>query len=119
MKNEILEFDKRNIGIEEIKEHVKFYVDKSSEGFKLLSDGNKKDAMEILKEIRSVMKLENKYYSKSRLYEFILNNKEYNNYCSALNDILAHQTNTNSYENLLSNLYDVEDYMRYYCSDLL
>lgn len=36
MKNKVLEFDKRNVRIEEIKEHVKFYIDKSNEGFKLL-----------------------------------------------------------------------------------
>ncbi|UFH65069.1 hypothetical protein KQH81_00385 [Clostridium cadaveris] len=119
MKNKVLEFDKRNVRIEEIKEHVKFYIDKSNDGFKLLSDGNKKDAMEVLKEIRDIMKLENKYYNKSKLEDVILSKKEYNNYCSALRDILAHQINTNSYDNLSSNLYDIEDYMMYYCADIL
>lgn len=119
MKNRILEFDKRKVDVSEIQEHVIFYIGKSDYGFKLLSDGDKKGAMGVLQEIRKIMKLEYAYYSKSKINDIILNDVNYNNYCSAIVDIIAHQTQTTSYKMLSSNLYDIGDYMRYYCSDML
>lgn len=119
MKIKVLEFDKREIDINEIRENVKFYVDKCNYGFQLISHGDNKGAMEILREIRNLMKFEENYYNKYMVQEVILNNRDYNNYCSAINDIMAHQTQTTSYKMLSSNLYDIEDYMRYHCSDML
>jgi|GEM_PF-4192736 len=41
MKNIILEFDKREISEEEIKEHINYYNTKAEEGVNLLSLGKK------------------------------------------------------------------------------
>ena len=67
MKNIILEFDKRIIEKEEMKEHIDYYVSMAQKGFNFLNNNDKKGAMEVLKEIRKYMKEEFNYYNKSKV----------------------------------------------------
>lgn len=114
MKNIILEFDKRIIEKEEMREHIGYYVSMSEKGFDLLNNGDKKGAMEILKEIRRYMKSEFDYYNKIKVSKYIEKNKLYSTYCNGLYEAFAKQINPTSYETLSSNLYDIEDYMSNY-----
>ena len=111
MKNIILEFDKRRIEKEEMREHIDYYVSMAEKGFELLNINDKKGAMEILKEIRKYMKSEFEYYNKSKVNKYIENNKSYSVYCNGLYEAFSKQTRPTSYEMLSSNLYDVQDYM--------
>lgn len=119
MKNNILEFDKRSIDISELQDHIKFYIYKSEEGFKLLSNGDKKAAMEILQEIRKIMKPEYDYYNRYKIQNIIYNDHNYNNYYSAIIDIIGSQKDSNAYDNLDSYLDDVQYAMRWHCGELL
>ena len=114
MKNIILEFDKRKIDKEEMREHIDYYVSMSEKGFEFLSKNDKKGAMEILKEIRKYMKSEFDYYNKSKVSKYVENNKLYSTYCNGIYEAFAKQTRPTSYEMLSSNLYDIQDYMSHY-----
>ncbi|MDU3721987.1 MAG: hypothetical protein E7G24_02070 [Clostridium celatum] len=114
MKNIVLEFDKRIIEKEEMREHIDYYVSMAEKGFELLNNGDKKGAMEILKEIRKYMKSEFDYYNKTKVSKYIENNKLYSIYCNGIYEAFAKQTRPTSYEMLSSNLYDVQDYISHY-----
>ena len=114
MKNIVLEFDKRIIEKEEMREHIDYYVSMAEKGFELINNGDKKGAMEILKEIRKCMKSEFDYYNKTKVSKYIENNKVYSIYCNGVYEAFAKQTRPTSYEMLSSNLYDVQDYMSHY-----
>ncbi|GAA0085283.1 hypothetical protein UT300007_17220 [Clostridium sp. CTA-7] len=114
MKNNILEFDKREISIDEIRENVDYYISMAKKGFEFLNDNNKKVAMEVLKEIRIYMKEEFSYYSKSKVQRYINANNMYMTYYNGLYEAFAKQNRPTAYETLSSNLYDIEDYMSNY-----
>lgn len=114
MENIILEFDKREVEKEEMKEHIDYYVSMAEKGFELLDNKDKKGAMEILKEIRKYMKSEFDYYNKSKVSKYVENNNFYSIYCNGLYEAFAKQIRPTSYEMLSSNLYDVQDYMSHY-----
>lgn len=113
MKNIILEFDKRNVCIEEIQDHVNYYRETAEKGMKLYSEGNKKEAMLILKELRNSLKLEYGYYDKAKIMNVIYKNKYYRKYKEAVDNAYVKQNKPNAYEWLHSNLYDIYDYMGY------
>ncbi|XZH20814.1 hypothetical protein ACSW87_04910 [Clostridium perfringens] len=114
MKNTILKFDQRIILKDEMLEHIKFYSKKANEGMELFEKGNKKEAMSILREIRSCLKEEYSYYDKVKVQKIISENKLYSTYCWGVFQAYVKQMKPNSYETLYSNLYDVEDYITNY-----
>ncbi|MEK5028729.1 hypothetical protein [Paenibacillus sp. FSL M7-1046] len=114
----VLLFDKNEISVEQVIERVKHYVDLAEKGMKLL-ESNKSAALACLKEIRSTMAEEYKYYYRSKVEPFIIENHLYNTYRSFIDDAFAKQNSPNSYDTLNSNLYDVMDYGRYYFSRYL
>lgn len=114
MENIILQFDKRIVSKDEMREHIEFYSRKANEGMKLFEKGDKKGAMVILREIRRYLKEEYSYYDKVKVQEFISENKFYSTYYWGIFQAYAKQMNPNSYETLYSNLYDVEDYITNY-----
>ncbi|PRR79779.1 hypothetical protein [Clostridium vincentii] len=71
--------------------------------------------MDILQEIRKIMKPEYDYYNKCIVQDIIYNDNNYN----AIYDIIGNQKDPNSYNQLNNNLDDVQGYMRYHCSELL
>lgn len=77
MRNLVLEFDKREILEEEIKEHIKFYSQKAEEGMNFFEEGNKKEALNVLREIRKYLKEEYIYYRKGSTQEYIIRNSGY------------------------------------------
>ncbi|WP_338597005.1 hypothetical protein [Clostridium baratii] len=114
MNNNVLKFDEREISMDEMIEHIKFYSEKAEEGMKLYSDGNKKEAMSILREIRNNLKEEYNYYNKARVQEYINSNKYYMTYYNGIFQAYVKQMYPNEYKWLHSNLYDVKDYISNY-----
>ncbi|WP_338630486.1 hypothetical protein [Clostridium baratii] len=114
MKDNILEFDKREISISEMIEHIKFYSEKAKKGKKLYSDGDQKGAMNILREIRKNLKEEYNYYKKTRVQEYINSNKYYIRYYNGIFQAYVKQMYPNEYKWLHSNLCDVTDYISSY-----
>lgn len=114
MENIILEFDKRIISKEEMLHHLNYYSKKSEEGMKLYSDGNKKEAKIILKELMSLLKQESKYYDKTSVGKYTIQNKLYSTYTSSIREAYAKPINTNSYEMLFMNLEDINFQTSYY-----
>lgn len=114
MENIILEFDKRIISKEEMLQHLNYYSKKSEEGMKLYSDGNKDEAKTILKELMSLLKQENKYYEKTSVSKYTIQDKLYSTYTSSINEAHAKPIRTSSYEMLFSNLEDIYFQTSYY-----
>ncbi|MVO70817.1 hypothetical protein GOD95_05085 [Paeniclostridium sordellii] len=114
MENIILEFDKRVVSKEEMFEHLNHYSQKSEEGMRLCSDGNKKEAILLFREIMSLLKKESKYYDKSSIGVYTIQDKLYSTYTSAIREAYAKPINTNSYETLFSNLEDIHFQTNYY-----
>ncbi|MDQ0150024.1 hypothetical protein ACFO6R_08405 [Eubacterium multiforme] len=114
MKDNVLKFDEREISINEMIEHIEFYSKKAEEGMKLFSDGNKKDAMGILREIRKILKEEYSYYKKVNVQKYINSNKYYMIYYNGVFQAYVKQMYPNEYKWLHSNLYDVRDYISNY-----
>lgn len=107
MENIILEFDKKVVSKEEMFKHLNYYIQKSDEGMRLYSGGNKKEAMVVFRELMSLLKQESKYYDKSGVGKYTIQDKLYSTYTSAIREAYAKPTNTNSYETLFSNLEDI------------
>lgn len=114
MKNNILEFDKRKIGLDEIREHVDYYVGTAKKGFEFLKNNDKKEVMVVLKEIRKYMRGEFNYYNKSKVEKYISSNKMYSIYWNGLYQAFVKQNNPTSYHMVSSNLYDIKSYMGNY-----
>lgn len=114
----VLLFDKNNVTEEQIKTHVLHYVGLAEKGLKMIQV-DKAAAMTCLKEIRSTMKEEYKYYSRSKIQGLISGNHLYNTYYAFIQDAFVKQSNPNSYDKLSSNLYDVMDYGRHYFRNYL
>ena len=114
MENIILEFDKRDVSKEEMLEHIKYYSTKSTEAMKLYSDGKKKEAREIFKDLRVKLQLEYKYYDKASVQKSLSKNYYYITYAHGITQAYVKQNNPNSNKTLFSNLYDIHDYISNY-----
>lgn len=114
MENMILEFDKRTITKEEMGQRAKYYAKKADEGIKLYSEGNKIEAMQILRELRKFLKAEYSYYSKDSVDKYIKENSLYKIYKQGLSDAYINQNYPKAYHHLHSNLCDIGDYISNY-----
>lgn len=104
----VLPFDREEISIDEIKEHLLWYGNKVEEAYKV---SDKKDALSILKEINGVLKQEDHYCNLIKVSRVTQKNALYHEYSRGISNAFAHQSKTNSYSTLKSNLYDIGDYL--------
>lgn len=109
MDNMVLEFDKRTITKEEMSKRAKYYAKKADEGIKLYTEGNKIEAMQILREIRKYLKAEYSYYSKDTVDKYIEKNYLYRVYRKGLSEAYINQNYPKAYHHLHRNLCDIED----------
>lgn len=114
MKEIVLKFDDRKVEIQELKEHLDYYLKRSNEGMDLFSQDRKKEAYEVLKELRKQLKEEYNFYNKKKVKEYIYNNDKYTNYYAAICDAFCNIQQPTAYETLYSNLYDINDYIMFY-----
>lgn len=117
MELEAFDFSK-NITEKELLEHIRYYYTMSRIATKI-AETNKREAMEMYKEIRNNLNIEYKEYHKVRNFDFIHKNGVYSQYVDNITNACVKPTNVNSYERLNSNLYDVQDYIDYGFDDFL
>ena len=115
LKNEVLEFEKNVITESEMAEHVNYYYQRANEGMSIQHDGDKAQAMKILRELNRTLEKEYKHYNLKRVGEAIERYPAAFAYKGAITDAFAHQTNKTAYDMLSSNLYDISDYMQINC----
>ena len=115
LKNEVLEFERTVITESEMAEHVNYYYQRASEGMSIQHDGDKAQAMKILRELNRTLEKEYKHYKLKRVEEVIDPYPATSAYKSAITEAFAHQTNKTAYDMLSSNLYDISDYMQINC----
>jgi hypothetical protein len=115
LENEVLEFEKRVITESEMAEHVNYYYHRAIEGMKILYDGDKAQAMKVLRELNNILSKEYKHYQLSRVSGVIDRSPFAMAYAGAIIDAHAHQTRKTSYEMLDSNLDDIQSYMQFHC----
>lgn len=111
MELEAFDFSK-NITEKELFEHIRYYYTMSRIATKI-AETNKKEAMDIYKEIRKNLNIEYKEYHKVKNFDLIFKNGVYSQYVDNITNACVKPTNVNSYERLNSNLYDVQDYIDY------
>ena len=58
LENEVSEFEKSVITESEMSEHVNYYYQRASEGMSILHNGDKAQAMKILRELNSNLEKE-------------------------------------------------------------
>lgn len=112
----VLKFDIESIAGKEINNHIKYYMDRSDEGMRLLNEGKKeeqKKALGILKEINKYLDEEYKYFSKKAFHTYGLLDNDISGYVDSVTSAKVKQNNRNSYKALRSNLYDVWDYFHF------
>lgn len=120
MEEIYFDFWNKEYSDDEIIERAKEYCAKVDEAFEYLGTKKKADekkAFQIFKEINKCLRLEHKMYLKNVYNEVPQEYKIINEYLWSIKDIMGHINNTNSYERLSSNLYDVSFYFRYYMKD--
>lgn len=110
---ELQAFDfSKNITEKELFEHIRYYYTMSNIAMKI-AETNKRQAMEIYKEIRKNLNIEYEEYHKVKNFAVIHKNRIYSQYVDNITNACVKPTNVNSYERLNSNLYDVQDYIDY------
>lgn len=110
---ELQAFDfSQNITEDELLEHIRYYYTMSNIAMKIART-DKKEAMNIFKEIRKNLEKEYKEYHKVKNYQHIRKNKLYIQYVDNITNAFVKPTRVTSYDRLNSNLYDVHDYIDY------
>lgn len=112
LNESVLYFDRAEVTDEQIKSHVKHYIELAKKGLGFIAENNNKEAMACLKEIRKTMSEEYNYYSLSKVQSIMRNNDLYHDYYHFIRDAFVKQNNPNAYKSLRSNLYDVMSYGR-------
>lgn len=109
MPSKVLKFDKRKVLESEMILNIEYYIKKSQEGMDLITKGNKKDAMRILKDLRKMLKKEYNYYKKRNVKIYIQRNNVYRTYQWGV--VLAYSKlyKVNSYKFLYDNLFNIWD----------
>ncbi len=109
MPSKVLKFDKRKVLESEMILNIEYYIKKSQEGMDLITKGNKKDAMRILKDLRKMLKKEYNYYKKRNVKIYIQRNNVYRTYQWGI--VLAYSKlyKVNSYKFLYDNLFNIWD----------
>lgn len=111
MNLEPFDFSK-NIDKIDLYQHLCYYHNEADNNLHMI-DKNKRLAFSNFKEIYHLLKDEYNEYDKVRNYKNIHSKKIYINYVDNIRNAYVKPTNVNSYAMLQSNLYDIQDYMRY------
>ncbi len=106
-----IDFSEKKLQIDKIYDHVRYYYTKALIALDI-SQNNKKEAMELYKEIRDNLKVEYKEYEKTKNWKLIYENKLYLQYKDNIVNAYVKPTNVTAYRSLNGNLYDVYDYMQ-------
>ena len=114
MKNIILEFDMREITLDEMKEHILYYITNTNKAMEFNENNDLKNARYIYNKIKKNLKLENNYYEKGTVQKTIKKNNNYKYYFEAIHEACVKQINPNSNKTMHSNLYDIKYYIRYW-----
>ncbi|MGG9517540.1 hypothetical protein ACQ9ID_24765 [Klebsiella pneumoniae] len=114
MDRVVIPFDKEDISVDELKEHIDYYVGLANEGQELVSSGSKKEARDILRQINQYLDQEYRYYDKVKVSDAIFENELYGIYQHGISEAYVKQNNKNSYNYLYSNFYDIKDYLTSY-----
>ncbi|EJB2786681.1 hypothetical protein MT884_002159 [Enterococcus faecalis] len=114
MDRVVIPFDKEDISVDELKEHIDYYVGLANEGQELVSSGNKKEARDILRQINQYLDQEYRYYDRVKVSNAIFKNELYRIYKRGISDAYIKQNKKNSYTYLHSNFYDIKDYLTGY-----
>lgn len=114
MNRIVIPFDKEDISVDEIKEHIDYYVELANKGEELVGSGDKKEARDILREINKNLLKEFNYYDKPNVFEIIDEKELYCCYCWAVLEAHAQQNNKNLYDALAPNLYNIKSYIKYH-----
>lgn len=110
---ELKAFDfSQNITEDELLAHIRYYYTMANIAMKIARN-NKKEAMDIFKEIRKNLEKEYKEYYKVKNYQHIRKNKLYIQYVDNVTNAFVKPTSVTSYDRLNSNLYDIQDYIDY------
>lgn len=114
MNRIVIPFDKEDISVDELKEHIDYYVELANKGEELIWSGDKKEARDILRKINKHLSKEYHYYEKTNVSEIIDEKELYRCYYWAVVEAYATQNNKNSYDCLDSNFYDIKNYLKYH-----
>ena len=114
MNRIVIPFDKEDISVDELKEHIDYYVELANKGEELIWSGDKKEARDILRKINKQLSKEYHYYEKTNVSEIIDEKELYRCYYWAVVEAYAKQNNKNSYDCLDSNFYDIKNYLKYH-----
>lgn len=109
MKLEPFNFS-QNITENELLEHIRYYYTMAHIAI-ITSKTNKKEAMNIYKEIRNNLDIEYKEYQKAKKRDYIRNSKLYIQYVDNITNACIKPTRVTAYDSLNGNLYDVQDYI--------
>lgn len=111
MNLEPFDFSKK-INKIDLYQHLCYYHNEADNNMHMI-DENKRLAFSNFKEIYHLLRDEYNEYNKVKNYDYIHSNSLYINYVENIRDAYVKPTNVNSYKMLHSNLYDIQDYMRY------
>ncbi len=115
---ELKPFDfSKNINKIELIQRLCFFYNEANKNLELMKYDKRKSFFNF-KRLYHLLKEEYNEYKKERNKNYILNNGVYSQYVSNITDAYVKCLNTNSYEDLASNLYNICDYMWYGFSDI-
>lgn len=116
MNLEPFDFSER-VNETELFQHLCFYHNEATNNMKIISF-NKALALENFKRIYRLLRLECTEYDKVKNRDYIFANPIYCQYVNNIRNAYAKSIRVTSYSNLSSNLYDVQDYMKYGFNDI-
>lgn len=111
MKLEPIDFS-RNVDVINLYQHLCYY---HNEAFISLNDFSENPRLALDNFLRLYRLLRSEYneYRKVKNSKYILSNSIFSQYVKNISSAYAKPTKVTSYQNLSSNLYDVQDYMKY------
>lgn len=111
MKLEPFDFS-RGVNKIDLYQHLCYYHNEADNSMHII-DENKQLAFSNFKKIFHLLRDEYNEYDKVKNHDYIYSNSMYVNYVDNIRDAYVKPTSVNSYKMLSSNLYDIQDYMRY------
>lgn len=102
----------KEVDILELYQRLCFYHNEAFNSLNNLKE-NEKSSFRKFKELYGMLRIEDHEYSKVSNQKYIMFKPIISQYVKNIGDAYAKPTKVNSYENLSSNLYDVQDYMKY------
>ena len=93
-------------------QHLCYYHNEANDNLNIINEDRKK-AKSNLNELYHLLRKEYKEYDKAKNSNYILSDGIYAQYVSNISDAYTHCMNVNHYDDLLSNLYDIYNYMTY------